>query len=62
VVLGDAVRLAIEALLLWAASEFAAMAIRSHDDLQATRILMARLIYRLAPPPDARRGDKTEAV
>jgi hypothetical protein len=38
------------------------MFIRSHDDLRATRILMARLVHRLArPSAEARRGDTSEA-
>jgi len=61
-ILGSAGQLAVVAMLLWAISEFAAMLIRSHDDLRATRILMARLVHRVArPAAEARRGDRPES-
>jgi len=45
VVLGDAVRLIIFAGLLWGAGDLAVLAIKSHYDLRATRILTARVSY-----------------
>ena len=47
----EAVRLAIVSALLWGAAEFAAFCIKAHGDLRATRILMARLVFRLPPAP-----------
>jgi len=43
VVAGDAIKLIIFAGLLWAAGDLAVFAVKSHYDLRATRILMARL-------------------
>jgi hypothetical protein len=45
VVVGDAVRLIIFAGLLWGAGDLAVLAIKSHYDLRATRILTARVSY-----------------
>jgi len=45
VLLGDAVRLAIFAGLLWAGGDLAVLWVKSHHDLRATRILMARVAY-----------------
>lgn len=45
VVAANAVRLIIFAGLLWAAGDLAVFAVKSHYDLRATRILMARLEY-----------------
>jgi hypothetical protein len=47
VLLGDAVRLAIFAGLLWAGGDLAVLWVKSHHDLRATRILMARVAYML---------------
>lgn len=47
VLLGDAVRLAIFAGLLWAGGDLAVLGVKSHHDLRATRILMARVAYML---------------
>lgn len=45
VLLADAVRLIIFAGLLWAAGDLAVLGVKSHYDLRATRILMARVAY-----------------
>ena len=43
VVVANAVRLIIFAGLLWASGDLAVFAVKSHYDLRATRILMARV-------------------
>lgn len=62
VLAGDAVRLVIFAGLLWGAGDLAVLWIKSHYDLRATRILVARIDYMMRqagraegriPPPDA---------
>jgi hypothetical protein len=45
VVTADAVRLIIFAGLLWGAGDLAVLFVKSHYDLRATRILVARLAY-----------------
>ena len=45
VVLADAVRLIIFAGLLWGAGDLAVLWVKSHYDLRATRILVARLTH-----------------
>lgn len=45
--LADAVRLIIFAGLLWGAGDLAVLWVKSHYDLRATRILMARVAYML---------------
>lgn len=45
VVLADAVRLIIFAGLLWGVGDLAVLAVKSHYDLRATRILTARLTH-----------------
>jgi hypothetical protein len=45
VVSAEVVRLIIFAGLLWGAGDLAVLAIKSHHDLRATRILTARLAY-----------------
>ena len=45
VLVGDTIRLVVTAALLWAASNLAYLFIKSHYDLRATRILMARQTY-----------------
>lgn len=45
VVTADAVRLIIFAGLLWGAGDLAVLFVKSHYDLRATRILMARMEY-----------------
>lgn len=44
VLFGEAIRLLIFAGLLWAAGDLADLYIKSHCDIRATRILLARLI------------------
>ncbi len=62
VLFAEAVRLLIFAGLLWAAGAISDLFVKSHHDLRATRILLARIAYRLredphAVPPPA--GDRT---
>jgi hypothetical protein len=47
VVVADAVRLVIFAGLLWGAGDLAVLFVKSHYDLRATRILMARVAHAL---------------
>jgi hypothetical protein len=47
VVLADAVRLIIFAGLLWGAGDLAVLFVKSHYDLRATRILLARVAHLL---------------
>src|SRR4051812_38574419 len=47
VVTADAVRLMIFAGLLWGAGDLAVLFVKSHYDLRATRILMARVAHSL---------------
>jgi hypothetical protein len=47
VVVADAVRLVIFAGLLWGAGDLAVLFVKSHYDLRATRILMARVAHTL---------------
>ena len=58
VLFAEAVRMLILACLLWAAGGLADLFVRSHHDLRATRVLLARIAYRLredqaAAPPTA---------
>src|SRR3954470_23293164 len=55
VVVADAVRLIIFAGLLWGAGDLAVLFVKSHHDLRATRILMARVAHTLER--DDRRDD-----
>ncbi|HWK89599.1 MAG TPA: hypothetical protein VNP72_06370 [Longimicrobium sp.] len=59
---GDTIRLIVFAALLWAGSDLAAVMIKTHYDIRATRILAARQTYMLRqmgiangslPPDDA---------
>jgi hypothetical protein len=58
VLFAEAVRLLIFAGLLWGAAALADLFVKSHHDTRATRILLARMEYRLreeapaVPPPD----------
>ena len=59
ILFADAVRLTIFGALLWGAGALADLFVRSHHDLRATRVLLARIAYRLrehdapaAPPAD----------
>jgi hypothetical protein len=47
VLLADAVRLIIFAGLLWAIGDLAVLWVKSHHDIRATRILVARVAYML---------------
>jgi len=47
ILFADAVRLLIFAGLLWGAGALADLFVRSHHDLRATRVLLARIAYRL---------------
>jgi hypothetical protein len=47
VLVGDTIRLIVVSGLLWAASSLADLMVKSHYDLRATRILMARQVYML---------------
>lgn len=42
---GDTIRLTVFSALMWAASDLAELLTRTHDDLRATRILVARQTY-----------------
>jgi hypothetical protein len=44
---GDTIRLVVFAALLWAGSDLAALMIKTHYDIRATRILAARQTYML---------------
>ncbi|HYW13618.1 MAG TPA: hypothetical protein VE871_16775 [Longimicrobium sp.] len=44
---GDTIRLVVFAALLWAGSDLAAIMIKTHYDIRATRILAARQTYML---------------
>jgi hypothetical protein len=57
VVVADAVRLIIFAGLLWGAGDLAVLFVKSHYDLRATRILMARVAHALD-----KRGESNDAV
>lgn len=70
VLFAEAIRMLILACLLWAAGALADLFVRSHHDLRATRVLLARIAYRLreeqpaAPSsgaPDARAGEAEDA-
>jgi hypothetical protein len=53
VVLADAVRLIIFAGLLWGGGDLAVLAVKSHHDLRATRILVARVDHMVRQIGDA---------
>ncbi len=61
VLFAEAVRLLIFAGLLWGAGALADLFVKSHHDLRATRVLLARIAYRLreerAEPPAASPAD-----
>ena len=72
VLISDTIRLIVVAALLWAASNLADLLVKSHHDIRAGRILLARQTYMMhqmgitngtlsAPPPDTdRRGVTAE--
>ena len=43
--IGDTIRLVVFAALLWAAGDLASLAIKTHYDIRAARILLARQTY-----------------
>ena len=45
ILVSDTIKLIVNAALLWAASSLASLLIRSHYDLRASRILLARQTY-----------------
>lgn len=47
VLIGDTIRLIVVSGLLWAASNLATLMVKSHYDIRATRILLARQSYML---------------
>lgn len=51
VLFAEAVRMLILAGLLWAFGDLAILFVKSHHDVRALRILVARLTYRADPPP-----------
>jgi len=57
VLAADAIRLLIFAGLLWGAGDLAVLWVKSHHDLRATRILMARVAYMLQKFEAERSGD-----
>lgn len=61
VLFAEAIRMLILACLLWGAGALADLFVRSHHDLRATRVLLARIAYRLredqpVTPPAADAG------
>jgi hypothetical protein len=70
--IGDTIRLVVFAGLLWAAGDLAALAIKTHYDIRAARILLARQTYmmrqivaasaNIQPPPDDGLRRETDAV
>ncbi|HUG54654.1 MAG TPA: hypothetical protein VMR21_13690 [Vicinamibacteria bacterium] len=53
VLFAEAIRLLIFAGVLWGAGDLADLYVKSHHETRATRILLARLTYRLAPRDEA---------
>ena len=51
VLFAEAVRMLILTCLLWGAGALADLFVRSHHDLRATRVLLARIAYRLREDP-----------
>lgn len=58
VLFAEAVRLLIFAGLLWAAGALSDLFVKSHHDMRATRILLARIAYRLREDPHAAPPDQ----
>jgi hypothetical protein len=52
VLFAEAVRLLIFSGMLWGAGALADLFVRSHHDLRATRVLLARIAYRLREPEE----------
>lgn len=59
VLFAEAIRLLIFAGILWGAGDLADLYVKSHHETRATRILLARLTHRLAPPRDEMAEDGT---
>ena len=70
-IIGDTIRLIVFSALLWAGADLAAVMIKTHYDIRATRILMARQTYMMKqmgvakgalPPEEAghRRADDAD--
>jgi hypothetical protein len=57
VLFAEAVRLLIFGGLLWGAGALADLFVRSHHDLRATRVLLARIAYRLRETSSEPRED-----
>ena len=51
---GDTIRLIVFAGLLWAAGDLASLAIKTHYDIRAARILLARQTYMMRQMAEAR--------
>lgn len=66
VMFADAVRLLIFAGMLWAAGELSDLFVKSHRDVRAMRILLARMEYRAthddSPPAVGVDGEETDDV
>jgi len=64
VLFAEAVRLLIFSGMLWGAGALADLFVRSHHDMRATRVLLARIAYRLREPeqPAAPAGDQSDLV
>ena len=52
--IGDTIRLIVFAGLLWAAGDLASLAIKTHYDIRAARILLARQTYMMRQMAEAR--------
>ena len=57
VLFAEAIRLLIFAGVLWAGGDLADLYVKTHHETRATRILLARLAYRLAPREEAAEND-----
>lgn len=57
VLAAEAIRLLIFAGVLWAAGDLSDLYVKSHHETRATRILLARLTHRLAPPHEESAAD-----
>jgi hypothetical protein len=57
VLIADAVRLVIFAGLLWGGGDLAVLIVKSHYDLRATKILVARIEYLLQEQADINGGE-----
>lgn len=62
VLAADAVRLLIFAGLLWAAGDLANLFVKSHHDVRAMRILLARVAYRMGADPSVTATTEVEVA